>query len=414
MIKTSPIKSLLQPLKLIFVWLIFAFSNPAMAYTPPIQTEASFQNWLTEFKKQAAKSGISQTTLNNTFKNIHLNQRVLELDRRQPEFSKTFWQYFNRAVTDWRIETGKKLYKKHKKQLDQITQKYGIPGRYLIAFWGMETNYGGYTGNTKIIESLATLAYDNRRTQFFSKQLMAALKIIDQGHVKANQMKGSWAGAMGQCQFMPSNYLKYAIDGDQDGKKDLWKSLPDVFNSMGHFLNELGWQKGENWGREVKLPKKFNLAFADAKTKRTLTAWKALGIKMADGSKLPDVDLQASLILASDYRGPAFLVFENFQVIKRWNQSDKYALAVGHLSDRIIGRPPLSKQAPKDDAALSKQDMKEIQERLNLLGYPTGRPDGIAGAKTRNAIRAYQIKHHLVADAFPSPALLKHLKQAKR
>lgn len=396
-----------------FAFLI-TFATHSVSYTPPEQTEEKFQAWVEEFKKEALKQGISQRTLDKAFKDVHLNLRVLGLDRRQPEFSQTFWQYFNRAITKWRVEKGQELYKKHQEQLNEITKKYGVPGRFIIAFWGLETNYGGYTGNTKIIESLATLAYDPRRSKFFTSELLAALKIIDLGHVPIEQMRGSWAGAMGLPQFMPSNYLKYAVDGDNNGKIDLWNSLPDVFHSMGSFLKTIGWQEEENWGREVSLPDGFNLALADGRTEKPLTEWENLGIKLADGRSLPSANLQARLLLPSDYRGPAFLVFENFQVIKRWNRSNNYALAVGHLADRIINRPALSKKAPKNDAALSKIELKEIQERLNLLGFNAGTADGISGPITRKAIRAYQVKHKLPADAFPSKSLLKSLRNAKR
>jgi membrane-bound lytic murein transglycosylase B len=385
-----------------------------MAYEPPPQSDADFQAWLKDFKKQARQDGISQQTLNKAFKNVHLNERVLELDRRQPEFTRTFWQYFNRAVTDWRIETGQKLYEKYKPQLQEVTREYGVPGRFLIAFWGMETNFGGYTGNTPIIESLATLSYDRRRSEFFQKELMAALRIIDQGHIDPAQMKGSWAGAMGQCQFMPSNYLRYAVDADNSGKRDLWNSLPDVFFSMGNFLNELGWQREENWGREVTLPENFDLALADGRTKRSLDDWRQLGLKLADGRPLPEADMKAALLLPYDYRGPAFLVFDNFDVIKRWNRSDSYALAVGHLADRIVGRPPLSKTAPKDDKSLTRDQIKELQERLALAGEDIGKIDGIAGSKTRSALRAFQLQNGLPADGYPSYRMLKILQKTVR
>jgi membrane-bound lytic murein transglycosylase B len=388
--------------------------SPAMAYDPPPQSEADFQAWLKGFKKQARQDGISQQTLNKAFKNVHLNERVLELDRRQPEFTRTFWQYFNRAVTDWRIETGQKLYEKYKPQLQEVTREYGVPGRFLIAFWGMETNFGGYTGNTPIIESLATLSYDRRRSEFFQRELMAALRIIDQGHIDPAQMKGSWAGAMGQCQFMPSNYLRYAVDADNSGKRDLWNSLPDVFYSMGNFLNELGWQREENWGREVTLPENFDLALADGRTKRSLDDWRQLGLKLADGRPLPEADMEAALLLPYDYRGPAFLVFDNFDVIKRWNRSDSYALAVGHLADRIVGRPPLSKTAPKDDKSLTRDQIKELQERLALAGEDIGKIDGIAGSKTRSALRAFQLQNGLPADGYPSYRMLKILQKTVR
>lgn len=386
-------------------------TSPSFAYDPPPQSEADFQKWLANFKKSATQKGLSATTLQKAFDNIHLNQRVLELDRRQPEFSQTFWQYFNRAVTRWRIEKGQALAVKYADQLREVTKKYGVPERFLLAFWGMETNYGGYTGNTPIIESLATLSYDPRRSDFFTRELISALTIIEEGNVEPRNMKGSWAGAMGQCQFMPSNYLKFAVDADHSGKRDLWDSLPDVFYSMGNFLNHLGWQKEENWGREIKLPKGFDLSLADGKTMRPLSEWQKMGLKLADGRAIPKADLSAALLLPYDYRGPAFLVFNNFFVIKRWNRSDNYALAVGHLADRIVGRSVLSKKAPKDDKALNRQQLMELQERLKVAGFEIGYIDGIAGAKTRQAIRAFQKSNQLPADGYPSYRMLKILRQ---
>ena len=374
-------------------------------------SEMGFKQWLGDFKKEALNKGISQSTLDSAFKNIKLNQKVLQSDKKQPEFTKTFFEYFDRAVSDSRINKGLKNYAKHQELLDEVTKKYGVPGRYLVAFWGMETNYGSYTGNIPIIESLATLAYDPRRSEFFTKQLISALTILDKGHVSLKQMKGSWAGAMGQCQFMPTNYIQYAVDGDGDGKINLWDSLPDVFHSAGNFLQQLGWQKEENWGREVKLPKGFDYVLADNKTNRSLADWKKMGITLADGRVLPEEDMQAKLLLASDYRGPAFLVYENYKVIKRWNNADKYAIAVGHLADRIVKRPPLSKQRPKDDKGMSRAQIEEIQSLLNGFGYDTGTPDGIAGSKTRNALRDFQNKHKLPADGFASLNMLNFLKQ---
>lgn len=379
-------------------------------------SEEDFQKWLRDFKQQAQQQGISARTLDIAFADVELNSKVLESDKKQPEFTQTFFQYFNRAVSDYRIRNGEKMYRKHRALLDQVTKKYGVPGRFLVAFWGLETNYGSYTGNIPIIESLATLAYDPRRSKFFTTQLMSALTILDRGDVSLKQMKGSWAGAMGQCQFMPSNYLRYAVDGDGDGKINLWDSLPDVFFSAGNFLNQLGWQAEENWGREVKLPKGFDYALADNKTQRSLAEWKKLGIKLADGRPIPNVDMDARLLLMTDYKGPAFLVYENFKVIKRWNNANKYAVAVGHLADRIVGRPELSKKQPKHDEALTRSQIKKLQNYLNLLGYETGKPDGIAGGKTRQALRDFQIEQQLPADGFASPkmlALVKKIHDAK-
>ena len=375
-------------------------------------SQADFENWLANFKRDALQQGISAKTLNTAFSGVKLNSSVLKSDKSQPEFTQTFFAYFNRAVSKYRIENGQKYYKEHKQLLDKVTQKYGVPGRFVVAFWGMETNYGSYTGNIPIIESLATLAYDPRRSGFFTTQLMSALTILDKGHVKLEQMKGSWAGAMGQVQFMPSNYLKYAVDGDGDGKINLWDSLPDAFFSAGNFLNHLGWQAEKNWGREVKLPIGFNFAMADNETKRPLSEWRNLGIKLAGGRYIPYVDIQAKLLLMTDYKGPAFLVYDNFKVIKRWNNANKYAIAVGHLADRIVKRPALTKQAPKNDKSLSRSQIKQLQKQLNALDFQTGKPDGIAGSKTRSALRAFQVANELPADGFPNLRMLKLVEKA--
>lgn len=378
------------------------------------QTAASFQHWLEDYQQYAISQGIAPQVVKQAFERIQLNERVLELDRRQPEFTQTFWQYFNRAVTRWRIQQGEKLLKKHPRLLHQVTQKYGIPERILIALWGMETNFGGYTGNTPIIESLATLSYDARRSRFFSKELISALRLLEKENIPLSQMKGSWAGAMGQCQFMPSNYLRYAVDANQNGQRDLWQDLPDVFHSMGNFLKTLGWQAGENWGREITLPESFDYALADGKTKRSLNEWRQLGLKLADGRSLPNEEMKAALLLPYDASGPAFLVFKNFFVIKRWNNSNKYALAVGHLADRIVGRPALSKAAPKDDQNLSYAEIREIQNRLNLLGLDAGPADGIIGSRTKTALRQFQSQHGLIADGYPSYKMLKKLRQSNK
>jgi len=401
--------------KTIAILLLIALNTTVYAQSSMPENEQQFRAWLNDFKQQARREGISESTLNQAFKGIKLNQNVIESDRKQPEFTRTFYEYFNSAVSRDRVTVGKKQYQKHLPLLQEVSQKYGIPTQILVSFWGMETNYGRYTGNIPIIQSLVTLAYDPRRTTFFSQQLMAALKIIDQGHIDPNQMKGSWAGAMGQVQFMPTNYLKYAVDGDGDGKINLWDSLPDAFHSAGHFLQTLGWKPEQTWGEEVSLPKNFNYALADNKTQRTLTEWRALGIIKANGQPLPPLTEQtAKLILPSDYRGPAFLVYDNFQVIKRWNNSNNYALAVGHLSDRILGKSPLSKKRPKDDKGLTRDQIKQIQSALNQLGYNAGKPDGVAGSNTRNALRAFQISEQLPADGAPSYRMLQLLKKAQK
>ena len=401
---------------IIITWLFIPYISAHAQSSQPVATEEAFQEWLTQFKQQARQEGISEKTLNAAFKDVHLSAKVLDSDRKQPEFTRTFYQYFNSAVSKNRVKVGQQKHQQHQALLDAVYQKYGVPSHILTAFWGMETNYGRYTGNLPIIQSLATLAYDPRRTTFFSKQLISALKIIDQGHVQPDQMKGSWAGAMGQVQFMPSNYLQYAVDGDNDGKINLWDSLPDAFHSAGNFLQQLGWKKSQSWGQEVALPNQFNYALANGKTQRSLKEWQRLGVTQPNGQpllaqKTHRSEQLAKLLLPSDYRGPAFLVYDNFQVIKRWNNSNNYALAVGHLSNRILGKPPLSKKQPEDDKALSRDQMKQIQTALSELGYAVGEADGIAGSRTRSALRAFQEKHQLPADGAPSFRMLQYLKK---
>ncbi|WP_127470187.1 lytic murein transglycosylase [Thiomicrorhabdus aquaedulcis] len=395
-----------------------AQTNPSnAAKQEQLPTQAEFAAWLTGFKVQARQAGISQDTLNLAFADVKLNPKILESDRKQPEFISTFWEYFERAVSSGRIENGQIQLKNHQALLNQVTQKYGVPQTVLLAFWGMETNYGRFTGSQPIIESLATLAFDPRRSGFFTNELLNALLILNRGDVALSQMKGSWAGAMGHVQFMPSNYVKYAVDGDGDGKINLWDSLPDALHSAGNFLQHLGWLQNQHWGTEVTLPQNFNYAQADGKTTRSLAQWHALDLKSVNGQTLsgqPNAqNIQARLVLPSDYRGPAFLVYDNFKIIKRWNNADKYALAVGHLADRIAGQPALSKTKPADDVRLSLDDMRQIQTLLNQQGYPAGEPDGIAGTKTRNALRAFQVANNLPADGYPSAHALVLLKQTQ-
>ncbi len=406
--------SLATPLLQILMAVVLALSIPvgsAQAQAKSNLTQSGFENWLANFKQRAFKEGISKETLEQAFKGVYVDDKVISSDRKQPEFRRTFFQYLNRAVSTTRVSQGKINFRRYHRTLKAVEQKYGIPAEVLTAFWGMETNYGGYTGNLSIIQSLATLAYDPRRSDFFSKELIAALKILDRGHVKLSDMKGSWAGAMGQVQFMPSNYLKYAVDGDGNGKINLWKSLPDAFHSAGNFLQTLGWNPTETWGYEVQLPKNFDYYLADGKVKKTVAQWNALGVKGEDPTGKTTLQSKAKLVLPSDYRGPAFLVFDNFNVIKRWNNSTNYALAVGYLSQRIKKGPKLSKSQPANDKNLSLTEVKELQNILNRLGYPAGVPDGIAGSKTRSALRAFQKAKNLPADGYPSAQILNKLRQ---
>lgn len=380
---------------------------PAPAAT--IITESDFAACLSSFAEQAKSAGISANTINNSLLKARLNTRVLELDRQQPEFSTTFADYFNRRVTTQRIQQGQALLAQHSALFDRVAKQYGVPANYLLAFWGLETNYGGYFGNISTINSLATLACDKRRSTFFTTELMAALDVLDEGAIAPDKMIGSWAGAMGHVQFMPSAFLKYAVDYDSDNKRDLWNSTPDAMASAANFLKNLGWQEKSSWGREVKLKNNFPFMEAGLKNTKPLSEWSKLGVKNADNSPLPQINEQASLLVPAGHQGPAFLVYQNFNVIMRWNRSEFYALAVGILADRIAGAGPLVQPPPTDAPRLRREQVLELQAQLNLHGINVGVPDGILGPGTRRGISEFQHKKGMIADGFPGKAVLELL-----
>lgn len=378
-------------------------------FVPPAPGADDFSSWLNELRQEALVRGISEATLHEALDGLEPIPRVLELDRRQPEFTQTFWRYLDARVTEKRITRGRVLLETHKDLLDTIEIRYGVQPRFLVAFWGLETNFGDYLGSFSVIGSLATLAYDPRRSEFFRSELLAALSIIDDGHISAANMLGSWAGAMGQPQFMPSTFVRYAIDGDSDGRKDIWFSLPDVFASAANFLSESGWQGDKTWGREVKLPAGFDLDLTGLKIEKTLAAWQVLGVRKITGEDLPRVNIKGSILLPAGYDGPAFLVYNNFHTILRWNRSDLYAIAVGHLADRISGKDPLLTPRPVSEQRLSRDQVEKIQELLVAQGYDPGPVDGVLGSQTRQAIKEFQRTAKLPADGHPTPDLLEML-----
>ncbi|MEE4251200.1 MAG: lytic murein transglycosylase [Alcanivoracaceae bacterium] len=366
---------------------------------------AEFVVCVERLQSTALERGINEVVVKRDLAAVNYVERVIELDRRQPEFTESFATYFERRVTDERIVRGRKLLAEHRKLLDQISREFGVPAQYLVAFWGLETNFGGFFGKMPVLDSLATLACDQRRSEYFTGELINALKIIDEGSISAERMQGSWAGAMGHTQFMPSVFLRYAIDYDGDGKRDLWGSLPDALASAANFLRGIGWRNEERWGREVKLPDGFAFDNAGLGKKLSLRQWHDLGVRQANGSALPKVDMQASLLVPSGHQGPAFLVYENFHVIMRWNRAEAYALAVGHLADRINGAGKLSRD-PVQSPRLGRDQVMQLQNALNQQGFDAGDADGVLGPGTRAAISRYQQAHGKIADGFPSKALL--------
>lgn len=369
-------------------------------------TSEEFTACVANFKQAAAERGISKSVIDNSLAQVSLSERVLELDRKQPEFTTTFADYFNRRVSQGRIDKGRELLAKHEDLLNRVSREYGIAPQYLLAFWGLETNFGSFFGRMQVLDSLATLACDQRRSTFFTGELMAALNIIDEGAITADAMEGSWAGAMGHVQFMPSVFLRYAVDYDGDGRRDLWNSLPDAMASAANFLSKLGWRDGDRWGREVSLPKNFPYLEAGLNNQRSLAEWREMGVRKADGSPLPKADMQAALLVPAGHEGPAFLVYHNFNVMMGWNRSEFYGLAVGHLADRIAGTGGLLQPPPEDAPRLRREQIITLQTALNSRGFDTGEPDGILGPATRRALSQFQHAKGMVADGFPHRKVL--------
>ncbi|MHB1214098.1 MAG: lytic murein transglycosylase [Thiobacillus sp.] len=378
--------------------------------TLPAHAETGFDSWLAAFRQDAAAQGISEATLDAALTGITPVERVVELDQRQPEFLQTFVDYLERRVTPDRVARGQALMAEHAVLLDAVERQYGVPKAVLLAFWGLETNYGATLGSHNIPVSLATLAYDGRRSAFFRSELLDALRIIDAGHISAADMTGSWAGAMGHMQFMPSTFRAYAVDGDGDARIDLWQSVPDAMNSAANYLSRAGWHAGEPVAIEVKPPPDFDWRRARIVNRLPVAAWTALGVKSADGTELPAAAGGSAIVLPQGWQGPAFMVFDNFGVVMRWNRSVNYALAVAQLAQQIAGGPGLTVQAVETDV-LGTAQLQALQQALNELGFDAGAADGLLGPRTRTAIRQYQVMHQLPVDGYPSPTMLAHVEQ---
>lgn len=393
-----------------------ASSNPAktlpLATNTTIETEAapSFDQWLELLITDIRRQGIQETTLTNIKPYLRLNQRVIELDQQQPEFTQTFWTYLDKRLSEIRVQAGKLQGFRYESLLKKIEQEQGLPAEILVAFWGLETNYGTYLGNFNTLEALTTLAYDPRRSSFFRKELLAAIKIIDQGHIAAAEMKGSWAGAVGQMQFMPSVFLKHATDADGDQKADLWKSTEDALTSAAIYLKRSGWQAGQPWLQEVILPKSFDYALADGKQDFKRNDLIKLGITTpANQNWLGQAQDTVNLVLPAGYEGPAFIVWPNFKVIKRWNNSNNYALSVGLLAQKLSGQASMQAKPPANVKPWPKTFIAQLQQTLSDKGYDTGGVDGWFGSKSTQALRQFQKENNLPADGYPNQATLQKL-----
>ncbi len=371
---------------------------------------ASFNAWRDGFRTKALARGIRPDVFDAAFQGVGVNAEVLRLDSRQAEFTKPLWEYLDSAASDDRVSTGRGKRTEMSRTLESIEATYGVDDQTVLAIWGMETNYGTYRGDIPVIESLATLAYQGRRRSFGEEQLIAALQILQAGDVAPSAMRGSWAGAMGHTQFIPTSYLSTAVDFTGDGRRDVWSNDPtDALASAANYLRNAGWQKGAPWGMEVRLPQGFNYASADQSNRRPVADWNARGVRTLAGNQLPDYG-SAAIITPAGVQGPAFVVYQNFYVIKRYNNATSYAMGVGHLGDRIAGGGKFQQPWPRGERSLSRSEAEELQRRLTAAGYDTGGTDGVIGPDTAAAIRRYQAANGMVPDGFASTALLQKLR----
>jgi membrane-bound lytic murein transglycosylase B len=425
--QTPPIFSISARRRIVPV-LLAIFVVAGCAATPPADTTATpvestevdhgqkFARWVAEFRTQARAAGINEDTLHSAFDNVRFVPSAIVSDRTQPEFTRAVWDYLDSAVSPQRVSRGQaKLQQLRsagivdaKVGVDAIAARYGVPAEVLAAIWGIESNFGSNIGDIPTIDALATLGFEGRREEWARGQLLAALKILQNRDIDRTQMIGSWAGAMGQTQFLPSAFLAYAVDADGDGRRDIWGSVPDVMASTANYLARSGWQTAQPWGMEVRLPSSFDYARADAEVRQPSAQWAAEGVQTMDGSPLPTLP-ESSILLPAGARGPAFLVGPNFRTILRYNNATSYALAVNLLAQRLAGGSAVQAAWPRDVQLLSRSQVLALQTALNARGFNSGTPDGMVGPATQRGVRQYQRSLGLTADGYPTLDLLLRL-----
>lgn len=381
----------------------------ATAQTTGEEPLASFADWRLALRSEAIAAGIDAALFDRVFAGVTPDPAVLKADSSQPEFTRPVWEYLDGAVSSSRIGRGRVLLAQHSLVLQRIEQQYGVEAPILVAIWGLESNFGNNIGSHSVIRSLATLAYDGRRQGFWRVQLLAALQILQNGDITSERMIGSWAGAMGQTQFMPTTYNQHAVDFDGDGKRDLWGSSTDALASAAHYLQASGWQRGQPWGFEVSLPSGFDYSLADPEQRRSLAEWAELGVRPLAPTGAA-ANARASLQLPAGHRGPAFLLLDNFRSILKYNNSTSYALAIGLLADNLLRPSEVKGQWPRGERQLGRSERVELQELLTNAGFDPGPADGIIGANTRKAIRALQLQLNWPADGYPTTELLQQLR----
>ncbi len=380
----------------------------AVSVSSEVDHREKFDRWVAEFGATARAAGITDATLHTAFDSVRYLPRVIEADRAQPEFTRTVWDYLDSAVSVQRIARGRDRLQQLHLQITPQAVRYGVPAEMLVAIWGMESSYGSVMGDIPTIDALATLGFEGRREAWARSQLLAALQILQNGDIERTSMVGSWAGAMGQTQFLPTSFLAHAVDADGDGRRGIWASLPDVMASTANFLVKSGWQTGQPWGAEVRLPPGFDYARADDTVRQPSAAWASEGVQSLDGSALPAL-ADGSVLLPAGARGPAFLVGPNFRTLLRYNNSTSYALAVHLLAQRFTNGPAVQTAWPRDVQALTRAQMLVLQTALNAAGFNSGTPDGLLGPATQRGIRGFQRSLGLPADGYPTLDLLQRL-----
>lgn len=372
----------------------------------PSSGDAKFDAFLAAARDEALAQGITAENFDNATAGIAPLPTITTMNANQPEFARPVWSYLDSAVSARRIKDAQFMLTRHGEVLDRIAAQSGVPKEILVSVWGMESDYGADSGSFNLFAALATLAYDGPRANYAKPEFLAALQIYQQQRYSLGEMVGSWAGAFGQTQFTPTTFLKYAADGDGDGRIDLWRSPADALASAARLLSEQGWTRGQGWGYEVLLPGGFAYEDADLENDKPVSEWSARGVKTVSGEVLPLLDGNAAIYLPAGARGPAFLIFPNFRVLLKYNNAASYALAVSLLADRMVGAGPVKQAWPRDERALSRNERLQFQKDLQALGFDPGTPDGVLGRRTRAALRQYQTSKSLAADGFPTAMLL--------
>src|SRR5215470_5593253 len=385
--------------------------HPLMTAAAIRTAAANFGNCLEGLWPLAARRGVSRATFATHALNLTPDLRIMDLLDSQPEFNKSFWDYLDLLVSDERVARGRELLLQHRGIFDAVERAYGVDRHIIAAIWGVESNYGTAIGERPVIRSTATLACVGRRQAYFRDEFLSALEILQRGDVLPEHLRGSWAGAFGPTQFMPTSFKRYAVDFDGDGHRDVVDSIPDVIASTANNLKTDGWVAGQRWGYEVVLPGGFDFLLADRSRQMTLRQWEDLGVRRAGGGSFREQDARAYLLVPAGARGPAFLMLQNFHVIMKYNPAEAYALAIGHLADRLRGGGPFVRAWPRDERVLTLDERYEMQALLSRRGFDTGEPDGLLGPRTRLAIRNFQASRGEIPDGFASSALLDRLRQ---